>query len=350
MNSNYEKKLPMKYPKITCYNQHANLLAIISSESDSYLPWLYNYYIQLQFANNIKHPEIGARLDFENLLEYESCPFLYYQKISRDMINLKWDNVIDFMVDCIDQGYCIYFTVDSYWIHIYKSYKKEHFIHPLLIYGYNFNKKVFYVADNCYDGKYSFEMISFDELIQGYIEAVKYDEEYYLDSVNLYQYRKRERFYNWYHNYAFDVNLVKLSIEDFLSGKGLVEHGMVPLEQWKRETLVYGVNCYKHIINYLKNINDFSYDSRTFFVLHEHKKIMLERIEYMQHNQYMRKDNSILENYKQIENTASIMNSLWLKYGITKANSIVENIIHKIEDLEKLEIQTMTKMLKQFIF
>lgn len=341
----FEKILPMNYPKITCYNQHANLLSILSAAGNDYLPWLYNYYIQLQFANNIKHPEIGARLDFENLFEYESCPFLYYQKINREMITLKWDNFIDFIADCINQGYYIYFTVDSYSIQIYQHYQIRHFIHPLLVYGYDYKNQILYAADNCHEGAYSFETIPFDQLIKGYTEAVKYNEEYYLDAVYLYKYSKRDRFYNWHHDYTFDVNLVKSTIEDYLSGKGLVEHGMVPLEQWKRETLVYGIDCYEYIISYLNHINDFDYDHRTFFVLHEHKKIMVERIRYMQENQYLKSDNDILDDYMQIEKEALLMHKYWLKYGISHKEETLKAIIAKLEELKQLEIQTLKKIL-----
>lgn len=338
------KKLNMNYPKITCYNQHANLLSIIS-ENDDYLPWLYNYYIQLQFANNINHPEIGARLDFENLFEWESCPFLYFQKINRKLIQSGWGTITDFIIECIDQGYYLYFTVDSFYIDIYDTYQRAHFIHPLLIYGYNQDERLFYVADNCHDGKYSYETVSFEQLTQGYDEAVKYDEEFYLDGVNLVQRQKRERFYNWYHTYEFDLNLVKSSIEDYLSSTGLVEHGMVPLEQWKRDTLVYGMTCYQYILNYLKNLDQYHYDIRTFFVLFEHKKIMAERIKYMMDYHYLKEDIDLIKRFETIRASSEMLHNSWLKYGITGKTTTLNKITEQLKQLGELEEESMKKVL-----
>ena len=317
--------------------------------NDNYLPWLYNYYIQLQFANNINHPEIGARLDFENLFEWESCPFLYYQKIHRNLIKSGWEGITDFIVECIDQGYYLYFTVDSFYINIYQAYQVFHFIHPLLVYGYSLDKKVFYVADNCHDGKYSYETVAFEQLVQGYDEAVNYDEEFYLDAVNIVKYQKRDRFYNWHHDYTFDVNLVKSTIEDYLSSKGLVEHGMVPLKKKKKETLVYGVECYDYLLNYLKNLDQYKYDHRTFFVLYEHKKIMTERIRYMQDNGYLSAGDNFLECFKQIETEAEIIHNLWLKYGIKNRESTLITIIAKLEQLALFEKENLKKVLDHLI-
>ena len=346
----YEKKLAMKYPKITCYNQHANLLSILSAVGDEYLPWLYNYYIQLQFANDINYIEIGARLDFENLFEWESCPFLYYQKFNRKFVSLKWNNIIDFIVDCIDNDYYLYLTVDCYYMDIYyRHYNINHFIHPLLIYGYNLEEKYLYIADNCKNGQYSYVTIDFNQFLQGYSEAVHYNEQYYLDAIYLVKYSKRDRFYNWNHKYSFDKNLVKSSIEDYLSSKGLVEHGMVPLEQWKRETLYYGVDCYNYIVDYLEHLDIYDYDFRTFFVLNEHKKIMVERIRYMQENGYLKSENDIYDNYLEIEKSTSLLNNLWLKYGFSRKEETVKKIIMKLKEIKEKEIRTLKEVLSNIV-
>ena len=79
------RRLPFKTPKITCYNQHANLLAIIS-QTDDYLPWFYNNYFQLQFTNymsncisviflNRIYPQFGHLIPNSNHLEKSSLEF-----------------------------------------------------------------------------------------------------------------------------------------------------------------------------------------------------------------------------------------------------------------------------------
>ncbi len=43
----HSKQLPMKYPFITSYPSHANLISVLSNYQEA-VPWIYNFYIQLE--------------------------------------------------------------------------------------------------------------------------------------------------------------------------------------------------------------------------------------------------------------------------------------------------------------
>lgn len=310
------KSLFISKPKITCYNQHANLLAIIA-RNDDYLPWFYNNYLQLQFTNDLFYPHVGARLDFEMPLLFSACPFISESNLSRLLISRIWKQFKDFIIEMINSENYIYVTVDPFYIESYSSYQQKHGEHPILIYGYDTSKQICYVADNFGIGNYQFRIIPINQIQTAYEIFTYNDRDLFMNGVTLFHYENHNQFYYWHHDYTFDLAFLKNTINDFLNSKGLNDYGVIGIEQWKGQTLVYGLECYNRIKEYI-NLCPF-YDQRLFFVFWEHKKIMVERIHYLSQNHYFRHDSTTLEyEFKKIETDSNVLNNLWLKFGITQ--------------------------------
>lgn len=53
----------------------------------------------------------------------------------------------DILIQAIDLGYYISATCDTFYLSPYITFKKDHFDHQLLLYGYNKDEKVFYGSD-----------------------------------------------------------------------------------------------------------------------------------------------------------------------------------------------------------
>lgn len=124
----------MKYPIITCYPNHANLISVIS-QNENYTSWFLNNYIQL-FADKNDYKKNLLRLDFYTNNLWQSCPFVYYQKISRQFLSKFNTSIIDFCIEALELSSYIYFLVDVFYISNYQSaYKKWHNVHDIFIYG-----------------------------------------------------------------------------------------------------------------------------------------------------------------------------------------------------------------------
>lgn len=60
-----------------------------------------------------------------------------------------------------------------YYISAYDNYMKRHMLHIILIYGYDFDKQIFYVADFFKNSKYAFSTCSFQNIGEGYSTNIK---------------------------------------------------------------------------------------------------------------------------------------------------------------------------------
>ena len=335
------RRLPFKTPKITCYNQHANLLAIIS-QTDDYLPWFYNNYFQLQFTNDIYNREVMARLDFEMPLLFEACPFLERQTMSRLFIDRLWSDASSFICECIDSEYYVYITIDTFYIDCYPDYQNHHGQHPILVLGYDMDNHTVFAADNFAGGQYTVKVISMTQLDQAYNIYDAKPVDVFMDGVTLFKYNNHNQFWDWHHDYEFDCTFMKNSIKDFLNSKGLNDYGIIGIEQWKGTTLVYGRSCYDGINEYLNKIP--YYDRRTFYVLWEHKKIMTERIEYMVNNHIIPKNDELFDVFHLIEHDALMLQNKWIKYGLSRKDDTLYQVQLQFNNIVDREYEAFVQL------
>ena len=87
-------------PIIDCYPNYGHILSIVGKHTKNYLPWIYNYFIQLYAPKNF---EKGIRADFVAPEMFKSFPWLDTDHINRDIVNDKWQNIIDFIRDFINR-------------------------------------------------------------------------------------------------------------------------------------------------------------------------------------------------------------------------------------------------------
>ena len=299
----------------------------------------------MQFTNDIFNYEVRARLDFEMPLLFEACPFLERQSMSRLFINRLWNNLAFFIRECIDNGYYIYITIDTFYIDCYTDYLTNHGEHPILILGYDMDDQTLLAADNFSGGQYAVRPIAMKQFEQAYNIYKSNEFDMFMDGVTLLRYKNHNQFWNWHHDYFFDSAFMKNSIRDFFDSKGLNDYGIIGIEQWKGTTLVYGLNCYKAINNYLEKLP--YYDRRTFFVFWEHKKIMTERIRYMMKHNIISNDDPFSEVFRQIEHDADILQKLWVKFGIMRKEKTLCQIYSTFNDIIEREKLALNRLLTQ---
>jgi hypothetical protein len=340
-----EFNLPMKFPVITCYPNHANLLSVIS-RNENYVHWFFNNYIQLFVdKNDLKRNYL--RIDFFTNDPWMTCPWIHSQKISRSIIEkMHKTSIIDFFIESLMDNCYIYVIVDTFYVSKYQSfYNQDHQVHDLFIYGFNSEKKVFYAADNFLEGKYSYEAIPFSEIEEAYNQVKDLDLEDWLEGVQLLSYREKNIFWGLNHDYKFDTTKLEYELKDYLSSYKTVKRYFNPYYQWMiyASDLGFGVDIYTVLNDYLMNVEDVS-DKRPFYVFWEHKKVMLMRIKYLEENLFI---NTILSDaYSEIEQSAKLLNNLYLKYIIRNDMNLRLRIIENLELIKNREVELLSLLLR----
>jgi hypothetical protein len=281
-----QKILPMKYPPITSFHYHADLLSVLLNY-DQCLPWFYNNFIQLFIHSNVEILDgirEGIILDFYTpYSNWKNCPHIYYQRINRNFVSKKWNSIIDFIIDTIDMDYYVYLDADQFFIPENTwCYKKVHKIHDMFIYGYDFQKKILYFTEYLTEArKYTYSRVTFLDFEKSYnsmlqIMQLNKNKIGNANGIEMISYRKYKL------DYQFDISLAIDYLEDYLTGRNTYKRFRSPNTQWYMECN-FGIKIYENIIKILKLIlqKETRIDQRFFHVLWDHKKIMLLRIKFI---------------------------------------------------------------------
>ena len=156
------------------------------------------------------------------------------------------------------------------------------------MYGYSRKKNEVYIMDNFEKGKFGKKKITYQQLDRSY-ELVPGD--LWVVSVFLYQL--------YPYHYKFVPEYIKEQILDYLEpGKGICYFNRTVCPESLHEDENYynkvdfGVNCYELLQEYLKGIGNLvdgfrDNDWRNFSMLCDHKRVMVQRYEYMLKHRYI---------------------------------------------------------------
>ncbi len=331
-----EKILPMKYPFITSYPYKANLLSVLLNYKDT-IPWLLSQYIQLEFPQSYNFP----RLDMFSLNNWKTCPWIYYQRIGRNIINSKWDSFTDFIIECISREIYVYvfLNMDAF------GYVSKH---DKFIYGYNTEEQVFFVADfYLHTGfSYAYDKISFSEMEKAYQSTL--DEDDWLSGIELINYRtiKNDFFRKSRINYEFDIKTIKMSLEEYLNS---INSSIVirnSNEQFKKN-FVFGMDIYKQLEKYMNEASKNKHiDIRPFHVLYDHKKYMLYLVYYLYNNHYISNVEKIYSSYYKMTQDALKLRNLIIKYDIKPSENILKIAYDLLNIICSEEKKTVTSLIR----
>ncbi|MDP4095033.1 MAG: hypothetical protein Q8920_16950, partial [Bacillota bacterium] len=88
-------------------------------------------------------------------------------------------------------------------------------------------------------------------------------------------------------------------------------------------------------------------DLRPLYTLYEHKKCMYQRMQYIFNNNYIKEMPDVLPALKAIEQSASVLYKLQLKYQFSSNNNILAEIINKLSEIEAAEKQVLERILEE---
>lgn len=315
--------LPLEKPFTSTYPYNANAISILTCHEKTF-PWLYNNFIQLIGVKN--KSDINCLLDFFDF-SFEKCPFLEFQKISKQLIMEKWDNLLSFVCESIKLHYYIYLVAKKKEISAYHT--SDDIVHDLFIYGYDDKKQELSIADN-FRGKYEFKKCSYQEFLKAIFNISEEQEKYneFNGCIILLKYKENEKS-------GFYPSRVKESIADYLNGtptKNWYTRFFDPWMEHNRELIFqYGIKNYDFIDRIIDTIMEKKYfpyaTLQPLHLLTQHKRIMSDRVLFMYKNGYIY-NLELVESFQKIANLADILLSLIMKTTIGSQN--IENKIKKI--------------------
>ncbi|WP_124066119.1 hypothetical protein [Clostridium sp. E02] len=336
MHSNIYKLLPIKYPPITSYPHHANILSILSCNEEN-LIWFYNYYFQLAIK---KKP--NNRLDFNigySIIPFiKNCPIVTFHGLSREFIRKKWDNITDFLIDGINSGYYIYLVVDKFFVPVYEDqYMKYHTYHDIMVFGYNIQNQKFNVADFFKNSKYSYEESEFSKVAEGYYASDEFD---WLHGVIL---LKKDKSYQP----NFNTNILKNYINDYLTSYNSNARTILINTWLNNKEYAFGLQVYDVLENHLKEIlsRNVEFDIRPYHVLWDHKRMILLLIKYLFKKGYLQNADYFYLGFILVEKKTLILRNLLLKYKFSQNKGLIEKAMIKLREISAKEQQLLQKFM-----
>ena len=330
-----KKILPMVYPPVTGYSHQAYLMSILMGHEEC-LPWVYSNYIQIFTLKNLyaQKDRIGAGDFFYNyygdwhFYELKTCPWISYQSIPYKLA-FSHQNIHQFLYNALDSDNYVKICVDMGKISAY-GMLGEHENHDMLIYGYDDASQEYYAADNFKNGKYKFVRVPYNE-VEHATYPVIYDNlcnELFKDNITC---LKFETCYNQ------TPELLRLNLNKIINDlkEYLLEEGYA--EAYKdSEYYVFGVDYYAEMIKYYEKVslNGEPIDVRTMATFRDHKRLMCQRIEYLEANDSLSEKTKCLKHYMFIRDE---MENIWYLLLLYNMKLDAQNIVSLIKRLKKVK-------------
>lgn len=146
--------------------------------------------------------------------------------------------------------------------------------------------------------------------------------------------------------FEFDRNYVMITLEEYLSGTNSKIHTQ---HLSPKDNRVYGIKIYEELVKD-EGIDLMISDRRIAHVLWEHKKLMIERIEYLEYLKEItwEQRNELIDRFVQIEKLVYNMKNLLLKYQMRPDKTDYRVIRDIINEVRSLETESLLKLLNDW--
>ncbi|RKL64955.1 hypothetical protein CR203_23390 [Salipaludibacillus neizhouensis] len=336
--------LPRVKSPITSFPSHANLLSVILTKEE-HKRWYYSNYTQLfSFGKEYK----GCTVDYFPPDSLEYCSLIKKYHLPRELIKKTFnENFNEFLKDCIDDGYYLYGDFNEYYNPNNKTaYKNQYFPHNIMIYGYNYGQKHFLFSGFFNKTPYKNYTISYSNIQKSFFSINTNDNRYKnsnrCDGLMMFKLKENECVY------PFEYNKFKTSLEDYIYSNNSINKDLL----WNdSKQIVFGSNVY-HVVSYfIANFSEQLYYDwfriiRSLQVLVEHKKVIIEKVLYLENQNILGSSKEILYELKIIERKLVLLRNILLKSYRKKSFHLFRDYSNNLLDIQKNESRCFTELLK----
>ncbi len=285
----YPKTLALK---ITLQNDinavlYYSLPLCILLADEKLIPWYYENFIEIfsyNYLNLNKEFLVLTYLCDYNTGRYSTNFYAHLADeicLGYDLLELK-HGITPFMIEHISKGYYIIVYLDEYYLPEKVNYRKRHFVHESLIYGYDDRRQKFMAIG--FDDNNSFRMMEFDyRLVSKAFAEGKLN--YKINYNGIWAETMAVRLikpYEFSEEYPLDLKryLAKLTTYLFPEEEPARIYPFRIQNEGKRE---FGINIYNAVIYQFKNIlkGKLTISFKELHFLYEHKKYIYQSLNYI---------------------------------------------------------------------
>ncbi|WP_419888966.1 hypothetical protein [Paenibacillus xylanexedens] len=323
--------LPVHNTIIDTFNIYGSITSIISNNEKCFT-WIYNNFIQLRYVYDWN----TVFFDNHHLL-MDNCPWLNHHVIPKFIVQQKWNCLTQFIKESLDNGSYVYLYIDRFHLSASKSnFKKKSNLHEIFIYGYNNESEEFFIADNLAYGKYIRAVCTFEEIEKGYA-AINSEKFPYISSDN--PFFHNIHLFNLKEEKEYNINIPQIaeSIKNYLDSAPSIDLSFKEKTLFGQESIYFSVNRFE-------DQKPEPLDIRAFHLFWEHKKLMVDRINYLIKENYLSDCNYFVENYKSICDSFEYIRNMALKYNITQDLKLFYKIQLRVRDVLKEEMSVLNEV------
>ena len=316
-----KKILPLhKNNDIGLYTHHSLPLQIPMVNDNTY-GWYMTCFINIGFRYD--YPHFFDYLDYKNFYEYLT---------DRDILTysmIPYINDVDHFKQFIDAEKYIYAWVDQYFISGTSCYNMYHDIHPVLIYGYNEEKNVYYcLAFSLTGGVYELEVPR-----EEYHTALKQMDQERINDDDLFCLFKIKP------NLIaeFDLELFVNELNNYLNGQGSFRTTLLARTEIHHMPEFYNKSafgievtraCWERM-SFDKETDERIFDYRVLFMVCENKKLISNRLQYLIQKYPLTKQIcDLISDYERVSGEYESVRLLTYKYSFaeTRGRSMLSTL------------------------
>lgn len=182
-------------------------------------------------------------------------------------------------------------------------------------------------------GKYQYETVSFSEIAEAYSSAVSAGRNLNNEGAAKLWHVKRDA------HYKLDVPLIRDELQEYLNGYSYSNR--FTRVYWQAPLNKSGIDVYPFLCENLEK----SGMRKCLHNLYDHKRLMLERIGYLEKKGYISDKDKIQEKYSILVKEAQTASNLYIKYSITGRIEILEKIKCILKSIMEEEIRLFKHLL-----
>ena len=334
-------------PPVDGYLNQAYPLSILSTD-DAYLPWFFSNYIQLYCPEDFPpgHYNFFMHAAYPALI----CPLLDIQWFNQDII--QGGNIVQFVINSLQSEYYIQLFVDEFFLPERTNFARNHFIHDLLIFGYDQEETKFDIIGYNDQGVYAPGMVSFSDLENAF------------NSVRLLPAYNEIKFFRKFwlarrvsdYKCSFDLTSVVEQLEDFFHGRDTsCRFRMInsPTEMGAyrfQEKDLYGRATYDSLRNYLDLLaaGECSFNPIPLHTFWQHKRCMAWRIRYMESHGLLEPRHFAV--FEHIQKSAETLRMMVLRYSMRRDPKLLDRARDRFDQISADEQAAFEDLLQTLTF
>jgi regulation of enolase protein 1 (concanavalin A-like superfamily) len=300
---------------------------LVNVGENQYYNWLFSNYIQLRKNKEILFPIEYDVHPMKSWKYYTLNPFINFSIERKTNINKSEVSIIEYLKRNIFLHRYIEIRLDEIFCVGSLAYEKQsHRFHEILIYGYTDIHSLFYAM-----GFYYGKMKKFQITYENILIAIS-DEK--VTNLTLLEYSLDG------YQFKFNPIVIKESIDDYINGKdsSLKFANLLPVKE-----NIAGIQIYDEFLKDSDSLNEVKNNVQISYILYEHKKLMVERINFMLYRNIITSDEieNIHECFKSLYKISSVLNILIVRNQIKCIPQIDDKIKNYLTEMKTIELKCM---------